>query len=257
VRLPRIATGGDTEEAYVRDAARLKSRVLRELTDSGRAGCSEYRAVSALKLTTLDATSPREVRVLGRTFVSVLVHCVCSAANPRCPTCTDARIPLARVRVDGCDVVSVCDLERQWIHSPRALAYWFPVVEVLRSLLERRCCPDDCDGRHRYPELFAEVRPSEDRPSKVRKREVDILREQASSSLRRVLPPEEVPVIRQVLEALGDEFEVPRRAVSAAPEPAGTSARIDALEQQLAELRSQLAPRLRSGTGADRAEDPK
>jgi hypothetical protein len=114
---------------------------------------------------------------------------------------------------------------------------------VFRRLLERRCCTDDCDARYPYPELSAEGRPT-----KVREREIDILRKQASSSLRMVGPPEDAPVIRQVLEALGDEFEEPRRAVSAAPEPAGAAARIDALEQQLAELRSRLD---------DRAEDSK
>ena len=143
-----VAAGETPEEVYVRDAARLKTRVLRGLEDSGRSGCREYREISALKFKTLDQRSPYEVRVLGRTFLSVLVNCVCGAANPRCPTCTDARVPLARVRVEGCDVVSICDLERRWVHSPRALAYWFPIVEELRQLLEGRCCPDDCEGRY-------------------------------------------------------------------------------------------------------------
>ncbi len=207
------------EETYVREAPRMQSRVLRELADSGRSGCREYREVAALKFASLDENAPREVRVLGRNFVSVLVRCVCAAANPPCPTCTDDRVPLARLRVEGCDVTSVCDLERRWVHSPRALAYWFPVVEALRGLLERRCCPDDCDERSPYDRLR---KPESSSPydaasrsavaadgsvaSRVREREVDLLRDEAVSALRRVRPIEDVPELREVLEALGDQF---------------------------------------------------
>ena len=206
------------EETYVREAARMKSRVLHELADSGRSGCQEYREVAALRFAALDENAPREVRVLGRNFVSVLVSCVCAAANPPCPTCADERVPLARVRVDGCDVTSVCDLERRWVHSPRALAYWFPVVEALQGLLERRCCPDDCDGRSPYDRLRkpegatpydAASRSSATADgsvaSRVREREVDLLRVQAVSALSRVESPEDT-VLREVLEALGDQF---------------------------------------------------
>ena len=42
--------------------------------------------------------------------------------------------------MDGCDVVDVCELDRHWVLSPRALGYWIPVVDELRQLLERMCC---------------------------------------------------------------------------------------------------------------------
>jgi hypothetical protein len=224
---------GSAEEIYIRDAALMKSRVLRELADSGRAGCQEYRAVAALKFLALDDNAPREVYVLGRTFVSVLVRCVCDAANPRCPSCTDARIPLARLQVEGCDVVSVCDLERHWVNSPRALAYWFPVVEVLRELLEKRCCPDHCD------DAVFDVRKSASRRRVVRERELDILSQQAGAALRLVRPPEDVPILREILEELGDVFVEPsprgRRSVAAEEE-----SRVAVLERQVAELGRRL-----------------
>jgi hypothetical protein len=222
------------EEVYVRDATRMKMRVLRGLEESGRSGCREYREISALKFQTLDQRSPYEVRVLGRTFLSVLVNCVCGAANPRCPTCTDARVPLARVRVEGCDVVSICDLERRWVHSPRALGYWFPIVEALRQLLEGRCCPDDCEGR--YVDRLGEAKRAQ-----VRVREADVLRGEAVSALRMVRPPEDVPVLRQVFEALGDQFIDIRQSASEAASAGSTTtaddrARAEELARQVAEL---------------------
>lgn len=247
---------GSAEEIYVRDATRMRSRVLRELADSGRAGCEEFRAVSALRFSALDANAPREVRVLGRTFVSVLVRCVCAAANPRCPTCTDARIPLARVRVEGCDVISVCALERHWVHSPRALAYWFPVIEALREVLEQRCCPDDCDDRYAYRGAEYAGRPAVARSARasdaaaaalaggaatghVREREVDVLREQAFSALRLVRPLEDVPVLREVLTALGEEF-LDRSPPSVQPGTDADDPRVAVLEKQVAELAKRL-----------------
>ena len=50
---------------------------------------------------------------------------------------------MARVQVEDCEVVDVCALERHWVLTPRNLAYWFPIVEALRELLERRCCDDN------------------------------------------------------------------------------------------------------------------
>ncbi len=180
----------EAEEAYVRDATRLRSRVLRGLVDSGRAGCREYRDVSGLKLDRLDERAPGEARILGRSFLALFARCLCSAANPPCPTCTDVLVPIARVRVEGCDVVSVCDLERHWVHSGRALAYWFPVVEAVREVLEARCCPEE--------EYETKV---------IRTREVDVLRDRALMSAMLVRPPEEVPVLKDIMTALGDEFD--------------------------------------------------
>ncbi|MGO4362952.1 hypothetical protein [Terrabacter sp. RAF57] len=184
-------TAPEAEEAYVRDATMLRSRVLRGLVDSGRAGCREYRDVSGLKLDRLDERSPAEARVLGRVFLSLFARCPCSAANPPCPTCTDVLVPIARVRVEGCDVVSVCDLERHWVHSPRALAYWFPVVEVVREVLESRCCPEE-----RYEKKV------------IREREIDVLRDRAMASAKLVRPPEESEELAAIMKALGDEFAV-------------------------------------------------
>lgn len=182
-------SGAEAEEAYVRDATRLRSRVLRGLEDAGRAGCREYRDVAGLKLGRLDEGAPGEARILGRNFLALFARCLCSAANPPCPTCTDVLVPIARVRVDGCDVVSVCDLERHWVHSGRALAYWFPVVEAVREVLESRCCPE----------------PSYEKKI-IREREIDVLRDRALVSAMLVRPPEEVPVLKDLMTALGDEF---------------------------------------------------
>jgi hypothetical protein len=180
----------EAEEAYVRDATRLRSRVLHGLVASGRSGCREYRDVAGLKLDRLDERAAAEAKVLGRSFLTLFARCLCSAVNPPCPTCTDALVPIARVRVDGCDVVEVCALERHWVHSPRALAYWFPVVEAVRETLECRCCGEErCEKK-----------------GVVRAREVDVMKDQALMAARLLRPPEEIPVLRDIMTALGDEI---------------------------------------------------
>jgi hypothetical protein len=189
VLLAQGFSGTEAEEAYVRDSTRLRSRVLQGLVASGRSGCREYRDVAGLKLDRLDERAPAEAKVLGRSFLSLFARCLCSAVNPPCPTCTDALVPIARVRVDGCDVVGVCALERHWVNSPRALAYWFPVVEAVREILESRCCREE-----KYQQRV------------VRERELDVLRDHALTVARLVRPPEEVPVLRDIMTALGDEF---------------------------------------------------
>jgi hypothetical protein len=229
-------TEADAPVVYAREAALMRNDVLRGLVEAGRSGCAEYRRVAALKLDVLDERSYAEASYLARSYISILTHCLCKNANPPCGTCTDPRVPIARVRVDRCEVVEVCMLERHWVDTPRNLAYWFPVVEALRALLERRCCPDDgCDDQ---PEAKRRI---------VREREVNLLRDQASQGLLLVRPLEEIPMLRTLMEALGDQFvDAPRQgfgatmmsesAVGAAP----AEDRIALLEAQIAQLRAQV-----------------
>jgi hypothetical protein len=229
-------TQAEAPQVYAREAAMIRNDVLRGFVDLGRSGCAEYRRVAGLKLDVLDAKSYGEVSYLARSYISILTHCLCKHANPPCGTCTDPRVPIARVRVDRCEVVEVCALERHWINSPRNLAYWFPVVEALRALLERRCCPDDECGER--PQAQRQI---------VREREVNLLRDQAAQGLFMVRPPEEVPMLRRLMETLGDQFvEAPkqgfgvammseRAAVTVAPDD-----RIAQLEEQITHLRERI-----------------
>jgi hypothetical protein len=137
---------GTTADAAAREfvatAAQARDEVLRRLAKSGRAGCADYRAAAGLDLDRLDERSVAQASRIGSLLLRSLGHCVCDEANPPCPSCTDLRVPLAKVAIDGCDVVDVCALDRDWVVSPRAFAYWLPIVEVLQRLLLTRCCGD-------------------------------------------------------------------------------------------------------------------
>jgi hypothetical protein len=131
---------GTASETFAIQAEGVRESVLRQLADRGEAGSEEYRALSATKFRSLSTTSGSDLARLGELVLRLARGCVCDAFNPPCPTCTDNTVAIAAVRVDACEVVDVCELDRHWIMSPRAIAYWYPVVEAARERLERLCC---------------------------------------------------------------------------------------------------------------------
>ena len=140
----------EAERAFVAGAQRMQGRILRGLAGLGQTTCDEYRTVSRLRFDRLTTSSKEDALALGRAYLRAFLACACSVFNPPCPTCTDDAVLLARVRVDGCEVIDVCALERRWVLSPRAFGYWVPVVEMVRELLEGICCggvdPDPTDA---------------------------------------------------------------------------------------------------------------
>jgi hypothetical protein len=139
-------TAHEAEQEYVAGAERMRRRILRDLAGRGQTSCDEYRRVNGMRFDRLSAASKDDAVTLGQAFVRSLAACTCSAFNPPAPTCTDDAVVLAKVRVDGCDVTDVCALERRWVLSPRALGYWFPVVEMFRHCLEQACCEPAASG---------------------------------------------------------------------------------------------------------------
>jgi len=132
---------GTADETFAIQAEGVRVSVLRQLADRGETGTEEYRALSATKFRSL-STSGSDLARLGAMLLRLARGCVCDAFNPPCPTCTDNTVAIAAVRVDACEVVDICELDRHWIMSPRAIAYWYPVVEAARERLERLCCGD-------------------------------------------------------------------------------------------------------------------
>ena len=130
----------DADRTFVVRAREVQDGVLRQLADQGDTGSEDYRAVSAMSFRSLSGASISDVSRLAAVFLRLARGCACSAFNPPCPTCTDDAVALARVSVDGCEVVDVCTLVRHWVMAPRTLGYWFPVAEALRDRLERVCC---------------------------------------------------------------------------------------------------------------------
>lgn len=132
-------TAEQAESVFVRGAQAMQQKVLQRVPG----GCEQYRRVSAMRLGKLSTTSQADAQLLGQAYAGTVTSCVCSAFNPPCPTCTDDAVVLARVRVEACEVTDVCSLERQWVQSPRALAYWAPAIETFRRNLQAWCCGDD------------------------------------------------------------------------------------------------------------------
>jgi hypothetical protein len=130
----------------------MRGRILHALTGSGQTACDDYRRLSALRFDRLTASSKGDAIALAEAFLRTIAACTCSAFNPPCPTGSDNAVALAMVRVDGCEVIDVCALERRWVLSPRALGYWVPVVEMFRRCLEQACCePPGTSGKPADP----------------------------------------------------------------------------------------------------------
>lgn len=78
---------------------------------------------------------------LGTALRRLLTDAACATLNPPCGDCTDTDVLLARLELDGCDVVRVCSATREQV-LPGGSAYgeWLPKLYRLRELAERVCC---------------------------------------------------------------------------------------------------------------------
>jgi len=234
----------DAQAAFAREAQSVRSRIVKRLERTGRGNCREREEVERLPLDRLDRNSRDHVWRLGQSFWSILVGCLCDNVNPPCPQCTETRVPLASVLIEGCEVVDVCALNRQWVLAPRTLNYWVPIVDELRRLLLSRCCAPERGYR----------------PSAVR--EVETLREQGVQAMSMVRSPLDAPEFRALREVLVEPVVVapapaaappgtPPAASAAPPVPtagvAPEAERVETLEKQLEELREQVR-KLSGGT---------
>jgi hypothetical protein len=107
-----------------------------------------------------DAAAARDAldRLLD-VLMRYLRQCICDAVNPPCPPCDDPAVLLACLRVEGCEVVDICNLERTFVLTPVAIRYWMPFLRSFGNLLERLCCPDDkCDSRSERSEKSNSLR---------------------------------------------------------------------------------------------------
>ena len=218
-------SSADAEREFIAGALAMRGKLLKTLDQRGQKTCDEYRRIARLRFDRLTSTSKGDSLILARSYLETFLDCVCGAFNPPCPTCTDDAVALARVSVDGCDVTHVCALERQWVLSPRALGYWFPVVEILRRALEVLCCPqrvdDDVD---RDPAVIVHQQ----------RQELAQLGEGAALTLRGAIGAR--PEMTPLLDAIGRR---PPDLIRAAP-AAVTGASVADLEARIDELKQQL-----------------
>jgi hypothetical protein len=241
-----LAEGYEPVEAarvFTADAEAVRASIIRGLEETGRGNCRERREVERMAIYQFDANSIDSVRDLARSYWTVVARCLCDLANPPCPQCTETRVPLATVEIEGCEVTDVCDLTRHWVPTPRNLSYWVPIVDVLGRLLEERCCTRD-------------YRKTTDRELEFLQR----LWSQALSLVRSPLDNAQYSALHDALQTQGQQWYRPApasaasaaTAAAAAAPPAGPAEaseeqRVDALEKQVAELRAQLT-KLGGGT---------
>lgn len=140
----RSAESIDAE--FLDNAEAVRNTVLRRLVETGS---DDYAEVRGLRLGSVTATPAKHLIGLAKAYLRSVDACTCSAFNPPCPTCSDDAVALAKVRIDGCELVDVCALARRWVLSPRALSYWFPIIEAMRETLEQVCCGSAEDGSFR------------------------------------------------------------------------------------------------------------
>ncbi len=150
------------ERTFVAGARLIRQRLMRDLARLGQTSCADFRKISGLRFDALTPDSEKDTKELAEAYMRLVSACTCSAFHPPCPDCTDDAVVLAKVRVDGCDVTDVCALERRWVLSPRALGYWFPVVEMFRDVLEQVCCADKTIDEAAYA-ILSRVRTSGER----------------------------------------------------------------------------------------------
>lgn len=227
--------------AYSAAAEAFRNRLIQEMDRRGKGNCEERDLVSKVRLDRLDTNARTNINTLARTYLRLISGCLCDLVNPPCPTCTELRVPLARVRLEDCRVTDVCSLVRQWVLAPRTLNYWLPFAEAARDLLLQRCCVD-VDWQPDKPTTQDE---------KVR------ISQQAERMIAMVRSPRDAPVFRDVVRFLGEQA-VPVGAASGsvvgqpqpvqpaqpvrAPAPAGTvpADRIQLIEDQLHKLTDEL-----------------
>ena len=81
------------------------------------------------------------VEAVAEAMESVFKQCFCDALLPPCPPCDDPAVPLARIDVQGCEVVNICNLRRRFVVTPAALSHWFGGFAPLMNMLRGACRP--------------------------------------------------------------------------------------------------------------------
>jgi hypothetical protein len=70
-------------------------------------------------------------------------ECICDAINPPCPPCDDPAVLLACLRVQDCDVLDICNMERTFVLTWPTMRWWMPTIRSIGQSVEQYCCPDD------------------------------------------------------------------------------------------------------------------
>ncbi|MCP3143386.1 hypothetical protein [Pyxidicoccus xibeiensis] len=129
------AVGGLARRLASSAHGRVAPRGERALAEAARALASAPRKLDDLEVRRTADVLERGAEVGGE----YNRECLCGALHP--PFCLpgDPAVMLARIHVRDCEVVELCDLERQFVLSPAAMQYW--VGSALHAAMEDACCP--------------------------------------------------------------------------------------------------------------------
>ena len=245
VQLAMLAQGRPLDDSVLAvltsEAAALQEWLLARLdSDPALSDCELRSLVPAVSVTAAAIGDARTVRSLGQAgselielLTRFLTDCICAALNPPCVPCEDTDVLLACLQVRDCDVVRICNAERDYVVSGSALRYWLP-VGFLHEHVECFCCRDkpsqgragEESGRLSFQETgFGALEPAAGVPWELLSlpQPADLLR----SALQRAgvaLPAPAVPV------------PPPTPPVPPPAPPAADTAAADATARQLAAL---------------------
>ncbi|NHZ89626.1 hypothetical protein F2P45_11465 [Massilia sp. CCM 8733] len=138
-----VATPAANQQAH-QSLAEFKAWLLRKIDECPPTGqCCLATEIEAIHIPGgEDSTeeTQRATQKLVRALIRYLLDCICAALLPPCPTCDDAAVKLACVRIDDCNVCEICNLERTFLLTEHNLRYWMPLLHTFGEGLERLCC---------------------------------------------------------------------------------------------------------------------
>jgi len=151
LQLAMLAQGRPLDESVLAglasDAAAVREWLLTRLDSDPRLADCELRClVQAVPVTNETGQKPSALRSLGSAgsalaglFARFVTDCICAALNPPCAPCDGTDVLLAGIEVRDCEVVRICNAERDYVISGSALRYWLPTA-LLHQDIEAICC---------------------------------------------------------------------------------------------------------------------
>jgi hypothetical protein len=137
--------------AYGRALEDLRQSLVASLEVHGLTGnCGLLRELEAIRIPHAAAGNQVEPGEVARLTLAIrdvievllqyLLECFCAALLPPCPPCDEDAVLLACLDLEDCAVVSICNLERNYVLTSTNMQYWLGPLRVVKHLLERVCC---------------------------------------------------------------------------------------------------------------------
>jgi hypothetical protein len=247
-RLAMLAQGRPVDDSVLSvlrssTVSLLEWLLARVASDTALGDCELRTKLAAISVTTATSVDEAVLRSVGRTSSALIdlvtryvTDCSCAALNPPCVPCEDSDVLLACLEVRDCEVVRICNAERDYVVSGSALRYWLP-GELLHERIECFCCQERPRYRLKDKELaslsFQEPGFGAAEPADVPWELLGL--PQPGGPLRTVLQRAGIPLAARAAPEAVRTLPVPP-----APAPAAAAGAPDAVTQQLTALTQQV-----------------